>query len=332
MYSVKLASVSKVCYLHVGLHKTASSSFQVTCAKNKDLLQKFGLTYPLFSCEAAKKFRLANHSYPMKSLYLENPADFSHNQRWGVANKIDEVNSSYESQFGHCLASSDNLIISGEEISKLKEQEISRLIEKIQAYDYRLEVIALVRSPYSAICSSIQQVIKGGRYIELLSLNDRIPSSDSVVRFSRLIARFSKIKILKNLRSVFGDSLKLHSFDDACANPYGPVGFLLEEFLGQDPSAFEYVRSNESMSNLSVRIANEFNKLNPAFIDGKYNDKFQGFPMSVDKQFEFSGKFFLTELEYSTIKAQVDREVEELDTKFGLDFSGSQLRFVPPIF
>ena len=54
--------------------------------------------------------------------------------------------------------------------------------------------------------------------------------------------------------------------------------------------------------------------------------------MSVDKQFEFSGKFFLTELEYSTIKAQVDREVEELDTKFGLDFSGSQLRFVPPIF
>ena len=132
MYSVNIGSVSKVCYLHVGLHKTASSSFQLTCAKNKDLLQKHGLTYPLFDCEVAKRFRLCNHSYPMKSLYLENPADFSHHKRWGVANKIDEVNSSYQSQFEHYLASSDNLIINGEEISRLEEQEMSRLIEKIQ--------------------------------------------------------------------------------------------------------------------------------------------------------------------------------------------------------
>ena len=86
------------------------------------------------------------------------------------------------------------------------------------------------------------------------------------------------------------------------------------------------------MSNLSVRVANEFNKLNPAFIDGKYNEKFLKFPFWVDKEFEFSGKFFLTELEYATIRDQVEREIEELDKKFGLDYSGSQLKFVPPIY
>lgn len=325
MYSVDIGSVSKVCYLHVGLHKTASSSFQLTCAKNKDLLQKNGLTYPLFSCEAAKKTRIDNHSYPIRSLYTGDPAGFSHNKRWGVSNKIEEVNSSYESQFEHYLASSDNLIISGEEISRLEEQEMSRLIEKIQAYGYRLEVVALVRSPYAAICSAIQQLIKGGRYIKLISLNDRIPNSYSAVRYS-------KVKILGNLRSVFGANLALHTFDKACANPYGPVGFLLKEFLGQDPSSFKYARSNESMSNLSVRVANEFNKLNPAFIDGKYNEKFLKFPFWVDKEFEFAGKFLLTELEYAFIKDQVDREIEDLDKKFGLDFSGSLLRFSPPIY
>ena len=45
------------------------------------------------------------------------------------------------------------------------------------------------------------------------------------------------------------------------------------------------------MSNLSVRIANEFNKLNPAFVNGKYNDKFMKFPLNVDKEFELPKVF-----------------------------------------
>lgn len=317
--------MAKVCYLHVGLHKTASSSFQSTCAKNKDLLQKCGLTYPLFSCAAAKRSRIENHSFPIKSLFTENPADFGHNKKWGISHIVEQVNASYESQLDKHLDSSDNLIISGEEISRLSEKELSGFIEKIKAHDYVLKVVALVRSPYSAMCSAIQQQIKGGHYIKLISLNDRIPKSYNP-------QRFGKIKILKTLRKVFGDSLSLHTFDDACSNPYGPVGFLLQDFLGQNPSAFKYVRSNESMSNLSVRIANEFNKLNPAFVNGKYNDKFMKFPLNVDKEFEFTGKFLLTELEYGSVRDQIELEINELKQQAGLDFSGSLLKFSPPIF
>ena len=154
IYSVNSFSVPKVCYLHLGLHKTASSSFQSTCAKNKDLLQKCGLTYPLFRCAPAKRTRIENHSFPIKSLFTDNPADFGHNKKWGISHIVEQVNSSYESQLDNHLASSDNLIISGEEISRLAEHEISRFIEKIKAHNYRLKVVALVRSPYSAICSS----------------------------------------------------------------------------------------------------------------------------------------------------------------------------------
>ena len=85
---MNVVALDKVCYLHVGLHKTASSSFQATCAKNKELLQKNGLTYPIFSCEAAKKTRIKNHSFPIKSLFTENPADFGHNKKWGVSGDI----------------------------------------------------------------------------------------------------------------------------------------------------------------------------------------------------------------------------------------------------
>ena len=322
---MNIVTLSKVCYLHVGLHKTASSSFQATCAKNKDLLQKSGLIYPIFSCEVAKKKRIKNHSFPIKSLFTENPADFGHNKKWGVSGDIDEVNSSYESQLTSYLASAGNLIISGEEISKLSSNEMRKFRDKIKSYDYKIKVVALVRSPYEAICSAIQQQIKGGSYIKLISLNDCVPNSYET-------PRFRKLRILKNIESVFGEALSLYSFDHACASSYGPVGFLLKKFLGQNPAKFKYVRTNESMSNLSVRISNEFNKINPCFVDGEYNRKFQKFPLSLDKELSFSGKFLLTELEYELVEEQIKDEIRGLIASFGLDFSDSLLKFSPPIF
>ena len=86
------------------------------------------------------------------------------------------------------------------------------------------------------------------------------------------------------------------------------------------------------MSNLSVRIANEFNKINPSFVDGEYNSKFQKFPLSLDKELGFSGRFLLTELEYELVEEQIKDEIRGLIASFGLDFSGSLLKFSPPIF
>ena len=104
------------------------------------------------------------------------------------------------------------------------------------------------------------------------------------------------------------------------------------KFLDQNPAMFKYVRTNESMSNLSVRVANEFNKINPSFVNGEYNHKFQKFPLSLDRELSFSGKFLLTELEYELVEGQIKDEIRGLSYSFGLDFSDSLLKFSPPIF
>ena len=56
------------------------------------------------------------------------------------------------------------------------------------------------------------------------------------------------------------------------------------------------------------------------------------FPLNVDKEFEFTGKFLLTELEYDSVRDQIELEIDELKQQAGLDFSGSLLKFSPPIF
>ena len=83
----------KTCFLHLGLHKTASSSFQQTCESNRELLAQQGLDYPLFSCIHSKPNRLKinNHSVPLRSIYDSNPQDYHINKRWRIEHLGDAI-------------------------------------------------------------------------------------------------------------------------------------------------------------------------------------------------------------------------------------------------
>ena len=165
----------KICYLHAGFPKTASSSFQATCRINKDLLQDTGITYPYFTCSANKQ-RKYNHSYPIISLFTEEPEKKPFNKRLGIVNNIKEVNSAYESQLEGFLSTSADILISGEGIPDLSAQSLSALVDKISSYGYQIKATALIRSPYFALCSTIQQRIKGGVYVDLISFNNSVPN------------------------------------------------------------------------------------------------------------------------------------------------------------
>ena len=316
--------VSKICYLHMGFGKTASSSFQETCKINKDLLEGSRITYPIFTFSGRKR-ESYNHSFVLISLFAENPENLKHNYRRDVASNIKEVNTSTESQLDGLLGSSENILLSGEMIPSLSKDSLSALIDKISSYDYEIKATALIRSPYSALCSNIQQKIKGGVYLDLISFNNSVPSS-----FAYNMPSY--VKKVKKLQSVFGQCIHFHSFENACAHSYGPVGFLLEEFVNQDPSTFEYKKTNESLSNLAVRIQNEFNRVTPSFIDKKRNPRFKYFPRSVDERLGFSGKFMLTEVEFVLVEELVKIQTEGLYEVAGLDFSKQSLKFSNPIF
>ena len=248
------------------------------------------------------------------------------NTRKGVSSNIKEVNSEYESQLEGFLGTSADILISGEGISKLSALSLSALIDKISSYSYEIKATALIRSPYSSFCSGIQQGVKAGCYFDLISVNNSVPNSFAISKFK------SKVRFVNQLKSVFGNRIHFHSFENACTHAHGPVGFLLKEFLCQDPSAFKYKNSNKSLSNLFIRIQNEFNLINPAFRNKKLNPDFQRIPLEVDEKLAFSGKFLLTEVEYGLVEEFIKIEIENLHKITGLDFSSRPLRFSEPIF
>lgn len=318
--------MGKVCYLHLGFHKTASTSFQHTCSKNVDLLRKNNITYPIFSCPITNK-SWANHSIPICSLSTGKPQKKPYYKRKNITKISDaeEIVSSVERQLVDFMGSSNKLLISGEVISELNEKSLSNLIYKISHCNYEIKATALVRNPYSSFCSLLQERIKKGKYYNLISLNDSIPTSFEG-------APLGKSRIAQKLKSILGESISFKSFTRACMHSYGPVGFLLEEFLNQDPSTFEYLKKNESLYNLSTRMQNEFNLINPSYVDGKVNNNFARFPAEVDKKFGFSSKFLLTEAEYSLIKEFIELETKKLYEICALDFSDQSIEFSRPIF
>ena len=325
LYGLVSKKLSKTCYLHLGFHKTATSSFQETCASNSALLKdSFGLTYPTFICSANGK-KVNNHSIPIFSMYCDHPSRYHVNVRWGVGNKIDEVNASYKKQFVQSLERSESLVISGEGIALLPPENLNRLLGDIRQYGYDINALAVVRSPYSSLCSEIQQTIKMGKYIRLISLNGsgQIPRDFKIARVTDRI---------KKAKSIFHQHIKFFGFDRACSHEFGPVGYLVQNFLEKDPGLFEYTKANESLFDLTVRMQNELNKVNSAIVNGKHNPLFQKLDSSVNRNFAFSGKFLLTEKEYGLVKDQVELESEGINDLLGHDFQDRSIQFADSIF
>ena len=69
--------------LHVGFHKTATSSIQQTLALNLDQLAEQGYRYPIFEYNGLK---ITNHSIPFYSTYCKEPQKYNMN----IMNGYDE--------------------------------------------------------------------------------------------------------------------------------------------------------------------------------------------------------------------------------------------------
>ena len=291
----------KTCFLHLGLHKTASSSFQQTCASNRKLLAKQGLHYPLFACEYShpKRLKINNHSVPLRCLYDQNPQNYHINKRWKIKS-LNEAIRDYDVQLTAALSRDASIILSGEGLSLLSGKALSQFVERIHARGFEIRPLALVRSPLDYAHSIAQQLIRGGQHLELVGCGPLlVPQS-----MKRLTIPDGQ-RELTRLRSVFGQDLLLVPFRRACGHPQGPVGYLLDEFCGV--SSLDLIKlksSQESKSNGWVRVQNLINRRWPIFDQRKQlnSDHFR-----LQDDLASTGKFRLTRSEVNLLKDQLDR-------------------------
>ena len=301
--------------IHLGFHKTATSSIQLTCFKNKDKLEELGFHYPLFNLDNRV---IDNHSIPFYSLFTSDPYKYHINIKWGV--DASEANKKYEEQLNYILKQKyEKIIISGEDISALSQLELDRMKKKIQSYGYDIRVIIFVRPPHSLLNSQIQQLVKGGDFF----IGKTVIKDKPNPKFLNIKNRIEKIEY------VFPEA-DFFSFRDACQHKYGPVGNFFEIIGVSNFSSLEFFSCNESISAQATRLISFINKEQRIFINGKINP-FRRFG-DMDPFHRIKGdKFQLNENEFEQFKDTINQENEYLLNKFDVSFYDEKPYLTPEI-
>nr|WP_320136758.1 hypothetical protein [uncultured Amphritea sp.] len=280
--------------LHVGFHKTATSSIQRTLSDNDKLLFNAGYYYPVFFRGSR---RIVNHSIPFYSVYCEKPELYHVNIRNKDCLDMEAVNKNYHSQIEELMQSDKNVIVSGEDISVLSECDLVKLRDEIIDSGFKLEVFCVVRSPYSFLCSSLQERIKNG----------------SACLKDVFVGR--KVKDVLKLKKVFSDKVEFLSFEEICRGDGPVVNFI--NMLGIDCNKLNIIQGNEGLGNLSTRALANLNISFPIVKEGKlYNNRRGFFSGSVDSE-----RFLLTEKELDVVKPALLKENSLLGDVLGEKFT-----------
>jgi len=299
------------CFLHVGFHKTATTSFQLTLQHNRSLLEQDGIYLPKF--RGKKQKFSANHSGQIKDLFSK---DIQH-----LWNRVGRLKSTDEHQHksieDHCrsltelLNQNHDILISGEGISTMPEHALIRLKSKLEDNGFVVEPFALVRSPYAFITSALQQTIKNGKYQPLIGL---IPRQEKRSGLAFKIP--SSSKSIRSLNQVFGDRMHYIPFKRATDHPGGPVLYLLQEVLKlKQAEQYRLINANESKSNASTRLKNFLNQQHPHADKGTLRNLFKTISLKSEQQ-----KFLLTEKEFSLIESEFKRVKREMKRELGEEF------------
>lgn len=144
----------KTCHLHIGMHKTGSSSIQNYLDKNRDELLKNGFYYA--------EMGSPNHSAPFLYSLRFEPEKDSEIASFNISSE--ELNrrvSLYKENLNESLNKEyTNIIFSAEAIIKLTEEELSSFKNYLLGYVDEIKVYCYVREPMPFTVSSFQQIIK----------------------------------------------------------------------------------------------------------------------------------------------------------------------------
>ena len=186
--------------LHIGMHKTGSSSIQQT----------------LYSYENAVEFEYLplgtiNHSGPIFMAFSPDRYSYHTVLKRGLSRtEVDELSRQYREKLERGLKESsvNKVILSGEDVSTMSREALDRMFSCILPLVDDVEVVAYVRSPKEFMESAFQQRVKDGLCAWDLSgtpLNYK-------ERFAYFVERFGrdkvKVKVFNKAQLVDGDVVK----------------------------------------------------------------------------------------------------------------------------
>lgn len=307
---IKTGRIEEV-ILHVGLHKTGTTSIQNTLFEevNNKLLEKKDYLYP--------KSLFSNHSVPIYSAFCDYPEKYHINFKKGY--NLAEIKGINERNLVRLKTEitereQSKLIISGEDISLLSIDNLNALkkyVKSITSNDVMIKVIIYVRNPISWSASSIQQYIKGGATYQ-----------NSIKSIKNTLKNLFKNRIDKFVQ-VFGKNyLNVYSFEEAVAHKYGLVGHFLSKlgFNNNEICKFNIKRANESISLIAGDILSFINEKIPMIKDGKLHEK-RSFGDYIPFLYIKGPKFDIPYYVKKELFVNCQEDINWLKENFGINYS-----------
>lgn len=228
----------KTIILHIGLHKTGTSSIQATLKHNQELLRERGVLYP--------GFLPANHSQFFINAFSERAEHYHANRRQGLdMTAIAEQASEQMDRLGRALTrfGGPTILLSGEDACTLQAPEVAQVRSRLDALagsvgvntGYR--VLLYTRNPAAFVSSAMQENVKGNgmRLEDSRELHIR----NAAGRYRRIHEAWS---------AAFGeDAVEFRGFETACKAPGGLIGDFLRS-VGVAGEGIEPRLSNEGIS------------------------------------------------------------------------------------
>jgi len=239
----------KAVILHIGLHKTGTSSVHIGLSKNQDFLKKNGILHPHFSYN---EFEYINHATIFSILYHYNDTTISNKlkEHFGIEGKesVDTVLRGFEDTLKNSLNTDcDFILFSSGDLSVFDSSTIENIKSNIEDWaddEVKFEIICFVRNPISRCSSQIQQDVKNKWSIR-----------KSIDNF---ITNRSMSCVLKKYENIFGKkNIKVVSFEEMVSKKQDASKFLLSKITDQldfqQWSELDEVK-NASLSNNAVEL------------------------------------------------------------------------------
>ncbi len=280
--------------LHVGAHKTGTTTIQRDLYLNRDKLKTKGILYPKFpDC-------FANHSVPIYSLFTDSPEKFHANVLMGRTDKIalDNFHRKLYERFVDLSLDETwhTLILSGENISVLDKNQLDHLnkfILDIFGNNTDIDVYYCIRSPISYHISAIQERAKGS------TLN-------SIFKDMNSFSNFFSNNITK-LNAIFGkNNIHIINFDEIIKENNITLNFIRECKLEKVSINKIEKSANSSMSYESVILMDCINKNFPVIVNGILNKKRNS--LNLDMLQKING------MKYIPTKEIIDKILQKIES------------------
>lgn len=294
----------ETCYLHIGSQKTGSTSIQHTLKTHTELLEKHGYLYPKLG---------ANHAHMALTCVPNFPRARDALNQAAAKNKanpptLEDIQSAYRQNLEKaCKASkAQNLILSSEHLFILTEDGIRELIEYLSTLAKKIIIIGYVRHPAALAVSSIQQRLKGGRFVMenfepkkvFRATARRLETYSSVVGDDHMILRpFDRAQLYR--ANVVADFLKVVGVKDALLDQ------ILLSFKNESLSYEAAMLSDISSQRVSDKAAP---------IDAATHKAFIGSVKGIR-----GGKFALSKAQNEALLEAAKPEVKTLKDRFGIE-------------